>query len=307
VLRWTAADLVASVRRTAQLPSSGGKLSNADILALADEETRDTVAPVVRRAQEGFSLATVDVPTVQGKADYRVPYRAQGSAMQDLTLVDAAGNEFTIPRIDLTDGPHYRITASPQWPGRVAFAMFGDRIRLYPIPQDTRYTLRMTYYRRPSALALPSDARVATVTAVGSAPTYSVTGGAALTTGVLVDAMPALPGMDAYADDVAVGSTGSGTITLAAAVAGLEVGDYLAAAGYTPIPQVPFELSPALVHATVQRVLEAIGDRKGAELAEKRLGRALQGATVLIQPRVQGSTRKVINMHSPLRTGWRYR
>ncbi len=82
-------------------------------------------------------------------------------------------------------------------------------------------------------------------------------------------------------------------ITFASLPTDLAVGDWIALAEYSPIPQVPFEFLPVLAQMTVIKALEANGDNEGVGRAKKDLEVLQANAIQLITPRNHGEPKRI--------------
>ena len=301
---WTADDIVSSVKRRAQLPAANGKLSDADILAIADEEVQTTIAQIERRAKEEFNVKSVDTTTVAGQSKYRIPTRAQGAVLRDVLVIDASDNVLDVPQIPLEHADFYEDGADYWWPNSVACAVEGDNLILIPAPTVGQvFTLRFRYYRRPSRLVLTSDAAVDKIGTVISSTTFrSATYPTNNhSTNDVVDLVQAIPNFDSLVDDATITINGNDEIVFPAAVSEAVVGDYVCDAGTTPIPQIIAELHPLLVRATLVSVLEAIGDRAALPPAQAKMQEMMDNAVYLINDRVEGAAKRIVNRNSPLR------
>lgn len=307
---WTADDLLSSVKRRAQLPSAGGKLSDSGILEIADEETRTTVAEVLREAREELGVHWTDISLSDGQRDYRIPERAQGANLREIKLLDSDGEFYDVPNVGLTEVDYYRDGAAPWWRDGVACAVVGDLIRVAPDPSSSNYTLRVYYYRRPSRLALTTSTDVAPITTVNSSTSWdfdNTTGfSSALSAGDKVDLVQGRPNFDALIDDGVIDTINASDLTLSSGSSDeAAVGDYLCQPGVTPVPQIPVEVHPFLLRATLVSVLEAIGDRRGAALAQRKLEETRRSVVAIINERVEGAPQKLVNRNSPLRSQMR--
>jgi hypothetical protein len=79
------------------------------------------------------------------------------------------------------------------------------------------------------------------------------------------------------------------------------VGDYVMKAEETIVAQVPQELVSVLAQRITVKMLEALGDTEGYGNAQKELERMEYNAMTLIDNRVEGAARKIVNKHSTLR------
>lgn len=269
---------------------------------MADEEMSMTMAPIVRNASSEFWVAHTDQAIVSGTASYRIPARAMGGSLRDVTFVNDSGSEVSLPQLPMEEAIRFRNSSSGWWQSGMAFFMEGDKITLLPSPTQAAGYLRMYYVRRPNRLVAVSAA--ATITSVAS-NVYTASGGvpSTMSTTTALDLVDASPNFDwLTVDNTPTGKTGT-TITFASAVSEAVAGDYICLANESCVLQLPVELQPILVNAVVVRVLEALGDREGMVAAELKLQRQSEVIVSLLTPRVQGEAPRIINRSSPLRRG----
>jgi hypothetical protein len=104
-------------------------------------------------------------------------------------------------------------------------------------------------------------------------------------------------------------SVSSPSVTLSD-VTGISVGDYLSAKGTSAIPQLPIEAHSYLAQLTVIKCLEGLGDREGMKAAQAKADQMKEQMLILINPRVDGSVKKVIPQSGGMRTAsgtrWRW-
>lgn len=298
---YTSDDLIASVKRKASTPDSQALWQSADFLAVADEETRSYLLPLVRRAKEDYYLQTADFPLVstaapEGQA-FRIPYRAVGGALRAVHLLNSNGRPLQCPRLDPSD------LEQADW-GVYFLAnqvFYVDRTS-YAAP----VTLRMTYYLRPSALVLSANAaKVAswdfdakTITLDQVPASYSGC--------VLWDVLAGRPGFEMMCFDFP-GSLDipSKTITFADDLPpDLALGDYVCRAEETPVPQIPAELHPLLAERVAWRCLLSLNDSDAAAQVERQFPRMEADALVLISQRIEGTPKKILPRGTPWRR-WR--
>ena len=308
---YTSDDLVSAVRMRCQLPDqdADGKFSDADIRELATEELFTTLLATLRGARGDYYVTAYDYTIASGVSDYRIPTRAQGASLRDLTIIDTSGNGYSVPHIPLEDADIFAKTGSFYWPGGVAHVLQGNFIKLRPEPTSSGDTLRVRYYQRPGRLVGTAEAMK--VTGFGPNPTQ-VQGDvpASWTTSNIFDAILAAPNFDTLTTDEAVsavttGVGGSVTFTNPYPTE-LAVGDYIALATESPVCQLPVELYPALVSAACVRVLESLGDLQAAGVAQSKLSEQLARALVQLEPRNQGEDIRIFSRRSPLRFGRRW-
>lgn len=135
-----------------------------------------------------------------------------------------------------------------------------------------------------------------------------------ITNGSLVDFLQTNPGHQIYDFDIQLTST---------AITGdsidfdednipedIVLGDYVASAHESIIPNLPPELHNMLAEQTCARILSAIGDQQGLQATMAHIQEMKNSQANIIDNRVENSPQKVLNRTSPLRQGrmgWRRR
>lgn len=290
---FTTTALLSSLKRRGMLPSNSDTLSTADFLAIATEELQTYIFKVLLAVREEYAVATYDLTLTSGTAAYKIPSRAVGGKLRHVNKYDSSSGALTpLARLE----PERIGSASAT--GNVAcYYLQGDDIVLVPTPSSAE-TVRLTYFRRPSALVATSA--VGTSSAVGASTMTISSTPATFTTSVTYDIVRAKPPFSILAQDLAVSSVNANIVTFSSPISsyGVSVGDYVCLAGESPVAQVPVELHPLLSQRTVYKCLEAIGDEK-AQVAEAAADKMRQDALTLLTPRVEGSARPIINWHGP--------
>lgn len=298
-MAWTTTNLLSQVKVRAGWPSSGGYLTDAEILSLADDEMLVTVAPLLRAAREEYWVVQgPDVALSSSVTSVRIPPRALGSALRDVLIVQGT-SIWSAPEISPEDSWRYQSSGNPAWKSPCAFFCEGSYVRFVPSANAAGYSARLKYYRRPSQM-VPLDEAVVVTTATAPAIGFSGTAPTGWVAGDY-DAIDALSPYDATADSFAVTVVADGALTVASIPDGLEVGNYVALEGTSPVPQIPVALAPILVLATVRACLESSGDTQSAAAAAQQLQRKSEAIRALIEPRVTGERLVVINRSSALR------
>jgi len=318
-MAWTSDDLVAAVRRRGQLPDAAadGAMTDLDILALADEEIALRLVPLVRSAREDYFVTYEDQSITSGTALYRIPARAQGAALRDVTIVDSDGNESSIPRISLEEAGQ-----AEQYGTHTVFVVEGPDVRLIPAPTATTGTLRLRYYRSHPQLipvsgaggvfandATSFDVADSTLLVFSAESQSSI----APFTGIAFDLVYSGPPFGLLAADVTATDVSSGggffTVTYASTEPSTVSPDsalYMTWPGLSPVVSLPRECWPLLVSAVTSRVLETLGDRDAAQIAFALYEREAGNVVDLLTPRVEGARKRIVDHHSPLRARRRW-
>lgn len=293
---YTTSDLLTSIKVRGMIPTSANALTDANLLALATEELHIKILPMLMSVREEFYVTTTDHAVTSGQAEYDIPTRASGLVLRDVQIKRGM-DLISLPRLDVEDISTTG-TGTPQ-----AYYLRHNKVVLYPTPSSTVDSLRLRYFRRPSRLAATADcaqissidtgAREVVVSAIPS--TWAV--------GNVVDFVKATVPYDCAEIDATITAIAGTTVTFASLPTGLATNDWLALAEYTPIPQIPHEMQPLLVQATVVKALEALGDREGAGAAGKDLQIIQQYALQLVTPRNQGEPTRIMPIWNRGR-GW---
>ena len=282
--------------------ASNAKLTDTDILAIADEEIAGDFRQLTAMLQGNWYLTQQDYTITADQALYRLPNRIFGPIV-DVVIVDSTGDEVSMGTLDVRDLGHH--TAS----GRRTFDHFlqGDFVRLYPTPSSTQDTLRVKYYRKPNSLVLVANALQVTATTLASN---------LLTFGSDPDTL-----FDA-ADEVDVISNGnshslltyenaiatfpvdnvSATLTDDISASQIEAGDWMVATGSTPVLPVPDELLTALVRRVASECLRSAGERDAAMQEEERADKAWTDAEALLRDRSEAEPKTIVTRNSSLRS-----
>ncbi len=278
--------------------------ADADLLAHADAELRDTLVPLVLGVMEEFYERPFDSTIVAGTANYRINKRAALSRINSVQLINTgASPNYNLTRIEPKRA--LELSSIPANGQPWAYYLEGSRIVLFPTPTATG-TLRVRAMVRPSRLTLTTDATnaflIASITTTN--PLYY---GAVVTTAnsslgqAGVDVVAGTPSFEHLAVESipagwASGSGGTYTISLPVGdfTTAPAAGDYFMLPDYTPFIQLPVELHPALVELTVARFLRARGILSEAGNHANEAQRLVQLGIQALTPRVDSAPRKIV-------------
>lgn len=295
-MAYTADDLLADVRRGGSLPAASSTgTADADLLAHADAEIRDTLVPLMLGVHEEFYERVFDVPVVSGDTAFRINKRAAISRLNtvqwlntDLSIVNLVRKE---PKEVVGLALLSNALGQPY-----AYYLEGARVVLYPAP-NLSGTLRIRAFVRPSRLTLTTDTtnvQAITVVSVGASVTTLTVATSPST--AARDVVAGTPSFEHLAVDATFtnlsGTTGSIPNTSFSSTPA--VGDYLCVPDFTPMIQLPVELHPALVELTVARVLRALGKRTEAADHADEAQRLVAIGIQALTPRVDTADRKIL-------------
>ncbi len=296
-------DLITGVKRRITLPANRSLIQDADILAFADTVMRDRIVPMVLAARQNYYLTTSLVAVTAELDTYDIPYRAVGRALRDVKYsLDGTALRSQmkdLQQFEVEDLQNYADTGTPE-----GFYFQGDKLVLVPEPVSSSegilyfYDLKVAKLVASSACVLVGGTAATTVTATGSVPST-------FAADVEVDFLEARSGHSTRAMDVTLSGVAGTTLTFATGVipTDLVVGDYLALAGQSPVIQAPDEVFPLLETSVSGMVLDAISDFEGKAALEKDMARQDVNLRGILEPRVRGEPKKIINQHGLLRRG----
>ena len=290
---YTTADLLTAVQTIGMLPqASTGSLSNDNLLIHATDELHGTLVPMILAVREHYYETSYTFTITANQNTYTIPIRAIGGVLSSVQYVY---NTNMIPLMPIPPASATTTWASLSPRG---YWFQNNSITIYPTPSAQNYQIILRYFQRPSRLT--QLAYCAQITAINTiANTVTVTAApSSWTTGTVVDFVPLLyPNTPYGLDQPITGVTGQ-VISFAALPSGVSVGDWLTPDGYTPLPEMPFEMFPALAQATVCKALESLGDMQGLQLAQQNFQTKVENALKLITPRDQTGPKRVTS-------GWR--
>jgi hypothetical protein len=302
---FTTNTLIESVKRRALIPKNQKTFTDDDFIAFANEELSMGLLPSVLRLHEDFFLFSEDVALVSNKTRYRIPKRALGNKLRDIAFKDNNGNIFEMTRISIEDESDFQgaYTISTAY----AFYVEGNDIVLTPsLGNSATGFLRFSYYLRPNELV--AESRIGVITAI-NATTGDVTLSSVpsvFSTSESMDFIKASSPHNTVGIDITPTAINTTTKILTFNVADLpddlEIGDNIALSCETKIPQIPSDLHVVLAHRVALRCLEALGDSQGLQNANAKLAEFEDRIGNVIDDRVEGSPRKVLNRNGLLRS-----
>lgn len=296
--------LIENIKRRCAVPTSQLTYTDEDFTDLANDELQGRVVPLIMSTREEYFLTYEDV-TLSGNS-VEIPEDAVGEKLRTVAIVTQQSPLVlvNIPRIDLDMVAGVGFTNPTTLSG--CFVQ-GNSLVIYPensIPQGT--TIRLYYYRRTMALASPSAyGKVVTVdqntnTIQLSFLPYDWEIGTVLNS---------VSGSSPFAltnSELTISATSSPSIVVDSA-AGISVGDYISAQGYSAVPQVPIEAHAYLAQLTAVKVLEGLGDREAMKAANAMAEILEKALLVMVSQRIDGSVKKVMNPNGGLRIAGRFR
>lgn len=303
----TSDKLIESVKRRSAVPVSQITFTNEDFLAFADEEMAMGLVPAILRQHEDYLGYTESIALEADKKRYAIPYRAIGNKLSEVSYRDSNGNVYEMTRIEKDALPYYNGYSTST--NVYAFYVENNEVVLVPdsIVPSANATLDMSFYMRPNSLVMLEKVSVITnidrttgqISVTNIPSEYSVT--------KMFDMYQFRSPHKTLDYDLTATAVDPTTNTITFALAdipsNLVVGDHVSLAEQAAIPQVPADLHVVLAHRVAARCLESMGDLEGLQAANTKLAELEKQTETVIDDRVEGAPRKIVNRHSSLRTG----
>lgn len=301
---YLASNLIADIKRRGQIPeTSDGSYGTEEILAFASDEIQSYMVTLLSGIREEWFVRSKDYTLGNNQVTFAIPPRSVGSSIRQVLLGSAPNNWIVLQRVEPKQSynAYYGLTPSTfgnsgMGPG---YIFENTNIKLLSASYGGP-TLRIMYFLRPNRLVLETSCGLITdidtttnEVTLSSAPTT-------FTDGTSYDFIHSEPGFDTLAFDQTADIAGNVLTFDDALPDDLAVGDYVALAGESPIPQLPVELHSLLAQRVVTKILESAGDPK-MTVAREMCEAQRQEALVLITPRSIGDNRYLTNFNGP---GW---
>ena len=273
--------LISQVNLKGALPE--GRFTDQEILDLASDALISEIAPMLVASREEFYVWDKDHTVTASQAAYAIPHRAVGATLREVKLV--SGTKITdLIRIDPEEIESTE-TGSP-----TSFYLKGNNVVLYPTPNATGDTLRLSYFIRPNSLVPTSEC--GQITAI-STNTLTVTVPTGWSTSDTFDLIQGSSGYVIKGIDLTATQVNAGSIVMTATPpSDLVVGDYISLAGEACFPHIPADAHQLLVQLTVVSCLEAMGDLVNLAPAQARANALRDAFKALLSSRIQGAPRK---------------
>lgn len=291
-------ELLSAIKRNITVPTYQPRFSTDDLLALAFEEQKTTIVPMIIGISQNYFLFTETVPLPTNTFEVPFPYRAVANASKNVIYDDGQNNPRQLINLRLSQVINLKtdLLGEP-----ASFLVYNDRIRLYPRPLNPA-TLKFVYYINPSRPVQLN--RVSNVTAVGIDTLTLVMVPSNITVGSPIDITKARSGFSLTYIDQTVTNIAGNTITLSGfsalnPITNVNVGDYVSTAEETGILQLPSEAQDVLVQAVAVRVLQALNVPDQLDIAEKRYDEKREYVQLIMAPRIEDQT-DVLNSGHPL-------
>lgn len=298
---YTTDALLENTRTNCLTPEADALFTDTRLLSMLTFEQMTTLVPQIMTAQEEFFVHVENIALDANETAYAIPERAIGKKIRQVCLVDTAGNEVYLSRINpenLIQYSQLNTGGSSNW-SQICYLQ-NNSVMLLPGVTPEYVYLRIRWYRRPSNLCATGDAGQITVIDTNT-NTVTVTGGTWATSDT-VDFIDSTPSFDSLEDDAVITGVSNSDLTFASLPDGLVVGDWVSLSGTTPIPQLPYEAHPVLAQLGACKALEAMGDAN-VKMAWARYQQMAESFFKVITPRTDSPAQKIVSPNNIGRRG----
>ena len=295
-MRYTSDDIITAVKRNASIPTSQKKFQNADFLAWMNEELQLTIVGELLSLREDYFVTSSTTALVANQDDYAIPSAAVGWKLEGVWYVDSAGEENKLSRVSRSQRDMY---TSSDGSAPAAFYFNGDNITVIPgIGSSASGSLKFDYVRIQNELVLEgSCGLISSVAIAGTDYQITVSSVPSTTNGADVISGVNPFGIIARASTATVAGS-----VITCAIADFDrvpvAGDFVAANGETPIPNIPEDYHPILAQALTMRCLT--NDQAMLQTQGMVLGNMLERMRKRSLRRVNNSPRKIVSRNSIL-------
>lgn len=284
---FTTDNLIAELKVRQTMPTSAGLFTDDDFVRLLNAAMHKVVA-AIHRVKEEYFVTYSDTAIVAGQNAYTIPARAVAGQLRDIVIVDAAGVESELVRIDATAEKN-------------ADALFGVILRghqavIVPTPASAVNSVRFKYERRPNNLVKTSlagkissiDTALKQIVVVTKPSTWAI--------GTKLDFISGDPIFQSRQDGNVIAGISGFTITMTTALGtDLAVGDYAAQSGFSPIAQLPYEGHLVIAQYGAAWSMRSLSNKEPAKDAEHSADESLRDFISTINPRIDGEAKKFAN------------
>lgn len=330
----TVNDLIESASRRGNIPNSQMTYLTTDFLAMMNEELLGYALPILHARREDYYLdeqyfdpgspdAYIGNPDGTQDAAWMLPTYAMVSSLRDVQAVGPDGSFYNLARIEVDNIPN-SVTQGWYFYGNY-LAFHYSSIASIPAP----IALRAVYHVRPNQMT-PVENCMRILNVVTPGQEYEISSASLLDTAELYDFVRGRPGYEVLARalpvrinpipisvgldksyptwsqyQVTVQESDWLPVTLPAGLPGggqilstskaIKEGDWICPTGTQCVVPLPLEMHALLAQRMVVKFLEAQGDQEQLGQSRNSLSEMANQIPLLIQPRVEGKPKKLVN------------
>jgi len=170
---YTTADLISNVKRRSFLPTAQTQFTDQKLLDIGNDAVLSTIAPMLRRMDQGYWLEPFDQTLTADTSSYLFPRYAMWNKVNAVHLVDSSG--VVVQALNRIEPYNLRWGSDGNTGTPTSFYFEHDKIVLVPAPSSSvasSLSLRQWIYRRPNRMVTESAAAKVS-TAAGALVTYT--------------------------------------------------------------------------------------------------------------------------------------
>ena len=282
---YTSNNIIESIKRIGSIPDAQSLFSTADFLGFINSEIESLVVPMILSHHQDYFVTYQDIEVVAGQETYNLPSSSIAMGMREAVYVTESGTYKALEPLSLSKVSQANFRLSE------GYYFLGNQIVLHPKPQATR-TLRVFYHKDPNEVVANNSAGQIISINTGTNQVTLSNVPTTWTTSNTFDAIDSQPGFDNQASNLTASTISAPVLTLGS-VEGLEINDWVAISGFSPIPQIPKNAFKIVEQAAAVKCLEAMGKAGKAQIAEGKLQQYMQAFSKTIAPRSKGKAQVI--------------
>jgi len=295
--------LVANVQRMESVATSSQTFSEDDIVEFLNLELQSTVVPTIQSVNEEFGVFYEEFTSAELGTTVQIPAVATGARLRSVQLISPANYITAFPRLS----PDSIGKRGAVWPQSAGYYIRNNELVFYPYKPQGNFTLRLNYFRRPNVLVPATEAgRVLSIDTVGNTVTLDNTPTTNWAVGENLDIIEGEQPFDFRVQSTPIVNITGPVIELdPAVIAEVQVGDYLARQGESPVVQfVPIEALYLLSQLAGCRCLQALGDTEGWKLSVQKAESMKTMLLNMVSDRIAGNPQKIVARPITRRFRW---
>jgi hypothetical protein len=307
---YTNLDLLTTIKLNCMVPVDQITFSDEEILFMASNELELNVLSNIMKMREEYYVYT-KIYDLATSGRYEIPSRAAGNKIRIVYLKNGEQlwpcSLITKKEIPYVQNQYTTSSAIP------LFYIENDEVVFVANTsnQINANEVQIDYYLEPNELVLPSECLK--ITNIDRNSGIIQVSERQIPTGIQetteIDFIQAIPTNKLKAHDVALVSTSPNTpvssqkfITVNAddIPDNLVVGDWIAVAGQSPVPQLVANIRALLAQVTACKILESQTDTESYKIANSKRLEMIKDLTPLIQDRTEGNPKKITSRNNLL-------
>jgi hypothetical protein len=278
------ARLISQVNIKASLPQ--GRYTDSEILDTAYDILLSQMVPLILNLKEEFYVSNSTQAIVAGTASYAIPAGSFGLSLREVKRI-ANTNIIDLARIDPTDVTDSN-TGTPD-----SFYLEGQNVVLYPTPQASGDTLKLSYFLTPNKPVLTTETAAITAIDTGTG-VVSCVPPTAWSTSNRFDFISRENGHKTLGSYLTASALTTSSITFAVAdlPSTLAIGDSIALTSESSYIQIPDSCFPIMVQMVANEFLEAMGDAGPLQIGLQKAEQLKAAVVSFLGVRVLGAPKR---------------